>query len=48
MAGKPSRVLATYKFKSSLRRMSVFVGAFLSGVLESVSAMIKPDVADVE
>ena len=41
VAGKPSRMLATYKFRSSLSRMSVFVGDFLSGGLESVSAMIK-------
>ena len=41
MAGKPSRMLAKYKFRSSLRRMSVFVGDFLSDGLESVSAMIK-------
>ena len=41
MAGKPSRMLATYKFRSSLRRMSVFVGDFLSCALESVSAKIK-------
>ena len=41
VAGKPSRMLATYKFRSSLRRTSVFAGDFLSGALESVSAMIK-------
>lgn len=41
VTNEPSRMLATYKFRSSLRRMSVFVGHFLSGALESVSAMIK-------